>query len=142
MSTENIDQILAEKEMAEKEINNIKESFGVKKQEAEEMARTELEGINTKYSSVLSIAEKNLEIKKNNQEDASKKFDVAKKELTEAIHSQKDISLSFKKAKHEYDKKHHTIIKTIESDLAFALKAKEKEIKHLDKKIQAYNKIK
>jgi len=142
MSTENIDQILAEKEMAEKEINNIKESFGVKKQEAEEMARTELEGINTKYSSVLSIAEKNLEIKKNNHEEASKKLNVAKKELTEAIHSQKDISLSFKKAKHEYDKKHHTIIKTIESDLAFALKAKEKEIKHLDKKIQAYNKIK
>ena len=77
MSTENIDQILAEKEMAEKEINNIKESFGVKKQEAEEMARTELEGINTKYSSVLSIAEKNLEIKKNNHEEASKKLNVA-----------------------------------------------------------------
>jgi len=101
-----------------------------------------LDGINTKYSSVLSIAEKNLELKKSNHEEAIKKLAIAKKELTEAMHSHKEIGESFKKTKHDHDKKYHTIIKTIESDLAFALKAKEKEIKHLDKKIQAYNKIK
>jgi len=146
MSIENIDQILAEKEMSEKEmsekeINNIKENYGTKKQEAEELARKELDGINTKYSSVLSIAEKNLEIKKSNHEEASKNLAKAKDELNNAIHSNKEISASFKKAKHDHDKKYHTILKTIESDLTFALKAKEKEIKHIDKKIQSYNKI-
>ncbi|QEE15125.1 hypothetical protein DSAG12_00948 [Promethearchaeum syntrophicum] len=142
MNIENIDQILAEKELAEKEISNIKENFGVKKKEAEENASKELDGINTKYSSVLSIAEKNLEIKKGNHEEAIKKLSMAKKELMDAMNSHKEIGSSFKKAKHDYDKKYHTIVKTIESDLAFALKAKEKEIKHIDKKIQAYNKIK
>ena len=64
MTVENIEQILAEKEISEKEINNIKENYGNKKQEAEEMAKNELDGINKKYNSVLSIAEKNVEIKK------------------------------------------------------------------------------
>ena len=142
MNIENIDQILAEKEMSEKEINNIKENYGTKKQEAEEIAKKELDGINAKYSSVLSIAEKNLEIKKSNHEEALKNLAKAKNELKEAMNSSKEISLSFKKAKHDYDKKNNTIMKSIASDLAFALKAKEKEIKHIDKKIQAYNKIK
>ena len=142
MSIENIDQILAEKEMSEKEINNIKESYATKKQEAEEIARKELNGINSKYSSVLSIAEKNLEIKKSNHEEASKNLAKAKDELKKAMDSFKEISESFKKATNDYDKKNHTIMKTIDSDLAFALKAKEKEIKHIDKKIQAYSKIK
>ena len=142
MTVENIEQILAEKEICEKEINNIKESFGHKKQEAEEMSKNELDGINGKYNSVLSIAEKNLELKKNSHEEASKNLINAKNELKEANESFKQISSSFKKAKHDYDKKNHTIMKTLESDLAFALKAKAKEIKHIDKKIQAYNKIK
>ncbi len=142
MTVENIEQILNEKEMCEKEINNIKESFGQKKQEAEEMSKNELDGINGKYNSVLSIAEKNLELKKQNHEEASKNLIKAKDELKDAHDSYKEIESSFKKAKHSYDKKNHTIIKAIDSDLAFALKAKEKEIKHIDKKIQAYNKIK
>jgi len=142
MNLENIDQILAEKEICEKDINNIKESYETKKQEAEEMAKNELDGINTKYSSVLSIAEKNLDLKKNNQEEASKNLAKANDELKEAINSSKTINLSFKKAKHDFDKKNNMIKKTIESDRAFALKTKEKEIRHLDKKIQKYNKIK
>jgi len=142
MNIENIDQILAEKEICEKDINNIKENYGAKKQEAEEIAKKELDSINTKYSSVLSIAEKNLEIKKNNHKEALKNLAKAKDELKEAMDSSKVISLSFKKAKNDFDKKNHTIMKAIDSDLAFALKAKEKEIKHIDKKIQKYNKIK
>ncbi len=142
MNIENIEEILAEKEISEKEIDNIKENFGQKKQEAEEMAKNELNGINTKYNSVLSIAEKNVEIKNNYHEEASKNLIKAKDELKEANDSFKQISSSFKKAKHDYDKKYHTIMKTIDSDLSFALKAKAKEIKHIDKKIQAYNKIK
>ena len=142
MNVENIDQILAEKEICEKDINNIKENYATKKQEAEEMAKKELDGINAKYSSVLSISEKNLEIKKSNQKEASKNLAKANDELKEAINSSKEINLSFKKAKNDHDKSNNTISKTIESDLAFALKAKEKEIKHLDKKIQKYNKIK
>ena len=86
--------------------------------------------------------EKKLELKKNRHEEASNKLINAKNELKEANESFKQISSSFKKAKHDYDKKNHTIMKTLESDLAFALKAKAKEIKHIDKKIQAYNKIK
>ncbi len=142
MSVENIDQILAEKEMSEKGIDNLKENYGAKKREAEEVARKELDGINAKYSSVLSIAEKNLEMKKSNHEEATKKLAIAKKELIDAMHSHKEINASFKKAKHDFNTKSHTIMKTIESDLVFALKAKEKEIKHIDKKIKAYNKIK
>ena len=141
MNIENIDQILAEKEISEKDINNIKENFENKKREAEEMGKKELDGINGKYSSVLSIAEKNVEIKKNNHEEASKNLVKAKNELNDANHSLKEISAAFKKAKNSYEKKFHIVLKTIESDYAFALKAKEKEIKHLDKKIQAYNKI-
>lgn len=142
MIVENIEQILAEKEISEKEIINIKENFGQKKQEAEEMAKNELDGINAKYNSVLSIAEKNVEIKNNNHEEASKNLIKAKDELKEANDSFKAISSSFKKAKHDYDKKYNTIMKSIASDLAFSLKAKEKEIKHIDKKIQKYNKLK
>ena len=142
MNIENIDQILAEKEICEKDINNIKENFENKKKEAEEIANKELDGINAKYSSVLSIAEKNLEIKKSNHEEASKNLVKAKDELKDAMNSSKEINLSFKKAKHDFEKKNNTIMKSIASDLAFALKAKEKEIKHIDKKIQAYNKIK
>lgn len=141
MNIENIDQILAEKEKCEKEIEEIKVNFEKKAREAEEMAKKELDGINAKYHSVLSIAEKNLELKKNNHEEAAKNLVKAKKELSEAEHSYKEINSSFKKTKNDYEKKHHTIVKTIESDLAFALKAKEKEIKHLEKKIQAFNKI-
>jgi len=142
MNIENIDQILAEKEICEKDIDNIKESYGTKKQEAEEIAKKELDGINTKYSSVLSIAEKNLEIKKNNQAEASKNLAKANKELKEALNSSKEISLSFKKAKNDFDKKNNRIFKLFNSDLAFALKAKEKEIRYIDKKIQKYNKLK
>jgi hypothetical protein len=142
MNSENIDQILAEKDICEKDINNIKENFKNKKQEAEEIAKKELEGINTKYSSVLSIAEKNVALKKNNHEEASKNLAKANNELKEAMNSSKEISLSFKKAKNDYDKRNNTIMKSLDSDLAFALKAKEKEIKHIDKKIQKYNKIK
>ena len=142
MNIENIDQLLAEKEISEKEINNIRENFGTKKQEAEEIAKQELDGINAKYNSVLSIAEKNLEIKKSIHEEATKNLAQAKADLKEAMESSKVISSSFKKAKNDYDKKNHTIMKSIDSDLAFALKAKAKEIKHIDKKIQAYNKLK
>ncbi len=141
MNIENIDQILAKKEISEKDINNIKVNFENKKQESEEIAKKELDGINLKYSSVLSIAEKNVEIKKNNHEEASKNLVKTKDELKDANNSFKEISASFKKAKLDYDKRLHIVFKTIESDFAFALKAKEKEIKHLDKKIQAFNKI-